>query len=99
MLAPVDEAQVLEVTGELAGCRERQLELPGELSDRALALGPDVRENGDVAAREPGLAADEGEQIVARAAALPEPAHHPAEVVPELVQLRVFCYHQRSVIV
>jgi hypothetical protein len=99
VLAAVDEAEVLEFPGQLAGGRQRQFQLPCELAHGPLALGPDVGENGDVAAREPGLAADEGQKVVARAAASPEPAHHPAQVTPELVQLGAVCYHLISVII
>jgi hypothetical protein len=99
VLAPVDEGAVLEVAGELARGGQREPELAGELTDRPLSLGADVREHGDVAAREPWAGADEREQIVARAAALPQAADDPAQHPAELVELAAVGYHCALVII
>ena len=98
VLAPVDEADVLELPRQLARGRQGQAELPGELPDRPLALRPDLGEDGDVAARE-AVAVGQGEQLVGRPPALPEAAHHPAQVAPQLLELPAFRYHLRSVII
>ena len=99
VLPPVHEGAVLEVAGELARGREREPELARELTDRPLSLGADVCERGDVAAREPRAGADEREQVVARAAALPEAARDPAQHAAELVELAPVAYHLALVII
>ncbi len=76
ILAPFDQAVLLELPGQLARGRQREAERRGEPGDRLLALGADLGEQGDVPSSEPGLAVDEREQLARRAAAAPEPAHH-----------------------
>jgi hypothetical protein len=99
VLAPVHERAVLEVARELARGREREPELARELTDRSLALGADVGEHGDVAAREPRPGADERQQVIARPAALPEAAHDPPEHPAELIELPAVAYHLVLVII
>ena len=99
VLAPVHERAVLEVAGELARGREREPELARKLPDRPLTFGSDVREHGDVPAREPRAGADQREQVVARAPALPEAAHDPAQHPAELVELAAVAYHRALVII
>ena len=81
--------ELLELPRQLARGRQRQPELLRELADRALPLGADLGEHRDVPAREPAVAVDDGQQVVARAAPLPEPAHHAAQAAAQLVQLVV----------
>jgi len=95
----MDEGQPLELGRQLARGRQRQPELLRELAHRPLALGPDLCEHGDVPPREPGLALDDREEVVARPPTLPEPAHDPPEVAPQLVELVTFGYHLTSVII
>ena len=99
MLAAADERALLEVAGELARGGQREPELAGELPDRPLPLRADVREHGDVPARQPRARADQGEQVVARTAALPEAAHDPAQHPAELVELAAVVYHLALVII
>ncbi len=99
MLAAADQAELFEVARQLARRRQRQPELVRQLADRPLPLGADLREDGDVPPGEPDVAVGDGEQVVARPAPLPEPAHHAAQVAAELVQLVAFAYHRTSVII
>ena len=57
------------------------------VTDGALPLGADVREHGDVAATQLGLALDKLEQLRRRAPPCPEPAHHPPQQAAQLGQL------------
>jgi hypothetical protein len=99
VLAAVNERAVLEVAGQLARGRERQPELARELADGALSLGADVSEHRHVPAGEPRAGADERQQVVARAPALPEAAHDPAQHPAELVELPAVAYHCALVII
>jgi len=98
VLAPVDERGVFEVAGELARGREGQSELACELADRALALAADLREHGHVPARQPGVASNQGEEVLAGAAPLPEPSRDAAQQPAELAKPAV-SYHLTLVII
>ena len=99
VLAAADEAELFEVARQLARRRQRQSELVRQLADRPLPLAADLGEDGDVPPGQAPVAVGDGEQVVARAAPLPEPAHHAAQVAAELVQLAAFAYHRTSVII
>ena len=99
VLAAAHEAVILELAGELARGGQGELQLARELTDRPLALGADVGQDGHVPPREPRLARHECEQLVGRPPPLPEAAHHPAQVVPKRVQLPALRYHCASVII
>ena len=86
ILAPHHEAVQLEFRRQLARRGQREPERRGDLAHGLLALGADVREDGQVAASELRLARDELEQLGRRATA-PEPPEHLAERRAELVQL------------
>jgi hypothetical protein len=45
------------------------------------------------------VAVDERRELLGRPPPLPEPAHHPAQVAPELLELAAFRYHLKSVII
>ena len=77
----------LELGRQLARGGQREAELARQVADGALALGADVREHGDVAASQLGLALDELEQLRRRAPPRPEPAHHPPQQAAQLGQL------------
>ena len=77
----------LELGRQLARGGQREAELARQLAHGALTLGADVREHGDVAAAELGLASHELEQLPRRAPPRPEPAHHPPQQAAQLAQL------------
>jgi hypothetical protein len=77
----------LELGRQLARGRQREAELPRQIAHGSLPLGADVREHGDVAATQLGLALDKLEQLRRRAPPCPEPAHHPPQQAAQLGQL------------
>ncbi len=98
MLAPVEEAAILELARQLARRRQREAELLRQLADRALALGADVREHRDVSPRQRRPRAGGLEQVVARSPPLPQPAHDAAQQAAQLAELAAV-HHRASVII
>jgi hypothetical protein len=89
---------LLEIPRQLAGGREREAELAGELADRPLALRADLREHGHVPATERRVAAHEVEQLGSRTPARPQSAHHPSQQCAQLAQLVRLGYHRVTII-
>ncbi len=87
VLAAIDQRVVLEVARELAGSRQRQAQLRGDLTHRARPFRRDVREHCDMPAAERRLLADQRKQFVRWAAAMAEPADDPPQQLPHLAQL------------
>ena len=87
MLAPSDEAVVLELADELARGGQREAELSRDLADRPLALRGDVGEHADVAAAERRIATDELEELRCRPPARPGASHDAAQEPAELAQV------------
>ena len=98
VLAPLDQAMVLELPRQLAHRGQREAERRGELGGRLLALGPDVSEEGHMPPAERRVAVDEREQLAGRAPAAPQAAHHAPEGIAELRELLLFCYHRITII-
>ena len=73
---------------------QRQPQIACELAHRARLLGRDVRQDAEVPAAERRLLADQREQLVGRAAAVPEPALNAPQQLPQLVQLVVGNTHR-----
>ena len=94
MLAAADELVVLEVAGELARRGQAQAELLRDLADRALALGGDVREDGDVTRPERRVAVEE---LVRRVTAAAEAAQDPPQRAAQFCYLLRNSYHQITV--
>ena len=63
VFAALQEAMLLEVPDQLARGRQRQAELARHVSNRALALVADVREDGDVPPAERRLAVHEHQEL------------------------------------
>ena len=81
------ECVIFELSDELARRGQREAELAGDLADRPLAFGGDVRQHTDMAAAERRVAADELEQLGCRASARPRAPHDAAQELPELAQV------------
>lgn len=90
-----EQPVLLELPGELARRRQRQPERARHLADRPLAFRPDVRQDGDVAARERRVARDELQQLRRRPAPRPQAAHDAAQQLPQLVPIS---YHPITII-
>ncbi len=87
VLAPADEARVLELADELAGRREREAQIACHLADRPFALGRNVGEDADVPPAEAWCAGDEAEQFHRGTPPRPDAAHHPAKRVAKLDEI------------
>jgi hypothetical protein len=88
---------ILEVACQLAGGRQRETELAGELADRALALRPDLREHADVPAAERRVAAHQLEQLGGRPPPAPEAAQHAAQQAAQFPELLLIGYHRVTI--
>ena len=98
ILTALDQIVVLQVAGELARSRQREVELARQLADASLALRPDLGEQGHVPPAEGRIAANELQQLLGGAAACPEPAHHVTQEQAQLAQLLVVSYHRVTII-
>ena len=98
VLAPLDEAVVLEVARQLARGRQRETGGLGDVSHCLRTLRADVREDAHVAATERRVARHELEQLRCRAPSRPEPAHHPPQLRSQFAQVVVIGYHQITII-
>lgn len=89
---------ILEIARQLACAREGQSEIARDVAHRARLPARDVRQDAKVPAAERRLFADQREQLLGWAAAVPEAALNAPQQLQQLAELVVGNTH-RSVIV
>ena len=89
---------ILEVARELARRREREVELPRQLTDAPLPVRPDLRQQAYMPPAEGRIAAHELQELRRGAAAGPGPPHHPPQEAAQFRQLLVIGYHRITII-